>query len=195
MKPTPVLAGVCGTDPFLLREPFLRELKAMGFAGIQNFPDRRPVRRHVSRNLEETGMGYRAGGRADRGRAQTRPADDAVCLQSGGGGVDGRSRGRHHRRPHGPDDYRHDRRKTAHDARPMRAGGSSRSPKLPRHCASDCLVLCHGGPIASPADAQYILDRSPVDGFYGASSMERLPVETAITAQVEQFVQLKLNSH
>jgi len=61
-----------------------------------------------------------------------------------------------------------------------------------RGVRSDCLVLCHGGPIASPADAQYILDRCSVHGFYGASSMERLPVETAIKAQVEQFVHLKL---
>jgi predicted TIM-barrel enzyme len=61
-----------------------------------------------------------------------------------------------------------------------------------RDVRNDCLVLCHGGPIASPTDAQYILDHCPVQGFYGASSMERLPVETAIKAQVEQFVQLKL---
>jgi predicted TIM-barrel enzyme len=56
----------------------------------------------------------------------------------------------------------------------------------------DCLILCHGGPIAEPQDAQYILDRCPVHGFYGASSMERLPAETAITAQVKRFVELKL---
>ncbi len=191
---TPVLAGVCGTDPFLLRDPFLRELQAMGFAGIQNFPTVGLIDGLFRANLEETGMGYEhevdliaAAHEIDlfttpyvfnthEARLMTRAGADVVVAHMGltTKGTIG-----------------------AHSARTLEqcvheVQAIAEACKSER---SDCLVLCHGGPIAEPADARFILERCPgIEGFYGASSMERLPAERAITEQTRQFVQLRLNS-
>jgi predicted TIM-barrel enzyme len=194
VRQTPVLAGVCGTDPFLLREPFLKELKEMGFAGIQNFPTVGLFDGAFRANLEETGMSYQlevdcvAAARAmdllttpyvfnvDEARKMTRAGADIVVAHMGlttSGSIGARTA------------------KRLEDCvgEVQAVADSCKSER------SDCLVLCHGGPIAMPKDAQFILERCRgVDGFYGASSMERLPAEIAITEQVKQFKQLKLRT-
>lgn len=191
---TPVLAGVCGTDPFMLREPFLRDLKQMGFAGIQNFPTVGLFDGSFRTNLEETGMGYELEVECvalaheldlltspyvfnvDEARRMTRAGADIVVAHMGlttSGTIGARTS------------------KTLADAVPE-VQAIADACKAER---ADCLVLCHGGPIANPDDAQFILDRcTGVEGFYGASSMERLPTEIAITEQVRQFQKLKLKS-
>jgi predicted TIM-barrel enzyme len=190
---TPVLAGVCGTDPFMLRDHFLRELKAMGFAGIQNFPTVGLIDGNFRANLEETGMGFQlevelvAAAHAlglltspyvfepEQGRAMTRAGADLVVAHMGlttGGGIGAQTA------------------KTL-DGCVDEVTAIANAAKAVR---DDVLVLAHGGPISSPTDAQYILDRCPgVAGFYGASSLERLPTEIAITAQVRGFAGLTLN--
>ncbi len=191
---TPVLAGVCGTDPFLLRDLFLQELQAMGFAGIQNFPTVGLIDGQFRANLEETGMGFdleidciRAAHDlgllttpyafdAEQAEQLTAAGADIVVAHMGltSGGSIGATTG-----------------KTLDDSvesiRTMVDAAKSER--------DDVLLLCHGGPIAMPEDAQYIFDRVPgIDGFYGASSMERLPTEVALTAQVRQFGDLRLTS-
>jgi predicted TIM-barrel enzyme len=192
VRHTPVLAGVCASDPFMLRDHFLRELKHMGFAGIQNFPTVGLIDGLFRANLEETGMGFGleidliAAARGldllttpyafdpDQSRLLAEAGADVVVAHMGlttKGSIGAKTA------------------KTLDDcvrevAAIAEAGKSARP---------DLLVLCHGGPIADPADAQYILDRvADVDGFYGASSMERLPTEIAIARQVRDFVGLKL---
>ncbi|QDV19146.1 TIM-barrel signal transduction protein [Gimesia panareensis] len=189
---TPVLAGICGTDPFLLRDLFLQELQAMGFAGIQNFPTVGLIDGQFRANLEETGMGFdleieciRAAHDldllttpyafdAEQAQQLTAAGADIVVAHMGltSGGSIGATTG-----------------KTLDDSvesiRTMVDAAKSER--------DDVLLLCHGGPIAMPEDAQYIFDRvSGIDGFYGASSMERLPTEVALTAQVRQFGDLRL---
>jgi predicted TIM-barrel enzyme len=192
VKLTPVLAGVCGTDPFMLREPFLKELKQLGFAGIQNFPTVGLFDGLMRTNLEETGMGYgleveciALAHQLDllttpyvfnvaEARLMTQAGADIVVAHMGltVSGTIGAQTAKT------LDQSVKDVQAIADTCKGLR---------------SDCLVICHGGPIALPADAQYILDRCQgVDGFYGASSMERLPAEVAITNQVRQFVGLKL---
>ena len=191
---TPVLAGVCGTDPFLLRDLFLQELQAMGFAGIQNFPTVGLIDGQFRANLEETGMGFdleidciRAAHDidllttpyafdAEQAQQLTAAGADIVVAHMGltSGGSIGATTG-----------------KTLDDSvesiRTMVDAAKSER--------DDVLLLCHGGPIAMPEDAQYIFDRvAGIDGFYGASSMERLPTEVALTAQVRQFGDLRLTS-
>ena len=189
---TPVLAGVCATDPFMLRDHFLRELKALGFAGIQNFPTVGLIDGQFRANLEETGMGYDlevrcvAAARAldllttpyvfdtDEAAKMTRAGADVVVAHMGltTSGSIGAKTGRT------MDESVRDVRAIADACKSARA---------------DVLVLCHGGPIAEPEQAQYVLDRCPgVDGFYGASSMERLPVEQAITRRTREFAELRL---
>jgi predicted TIM-barrel enzyme len=188
----PVLAGVCATDPFLIRDCFLRELRELGFAGIQNFPTVGLIDGVLRVNLEETGMGFGheidciAAAHAldmlttpyafdpDQARRFAEVGADIVVAHMGltTKGLIGAKTA-----------------KTLEDcvrevSAIAEAGKSSRG---------DLLVLCHGGPIATPDDAQYILSRVPsVDGFYGASSMERLPAEMAITQQVREFSELRL---
>ncbi len=191
VKRTPVLAGVNGTDPFLLRGPFLRELKALGFAGIQNFPTVGLIDGNFRANLEETGMGYQlevdciAAARAldllttpyvfdpAQARLMTAAGADIVVAHMGltTGGTIGAGTAK-------------SLAACVHDVRAIAAAAKA--------VRRDVIVLCHGGPIAAPADAQHMLDRCPqLDGFYGASSMERLPAETAITAEVRRFAALK----
>ena len=153
VRHTPVLAGVCATDPFMLRDHFLRELKDMGFAGIQNFPTVGLIDGVFRANLEETGMGF-AGDRLHRGGARARPVDHALRLRPRPVAAAGRGGRRHRRGPHGADHEGIDRGQDRQDARRLRArGGGDRRGREGR--ANDLLVLCHGGPIATPEDAQY----------------------------------------
>jgi predicted TIM-barrel enzyme len=194
VRHTPVLAGVCASDPFMLRDHFLRELKDMGFAGIQNFPTVGLIDGMFRANLEETGMGF--GLEIDLIAAArgldllTTPyafdPDQSRLLALAGADIVVAHMGL--------------TTKGTIGARTARAlddcvGEVAAIADSARSARPDVLVLCHGGPIADPADAQYILDRVPaLDGFYGASSMERLPTEVAITRQVGEFVALSLPS-
>jgi predicted TIM-barrel enzyme len=188
---TPVLAGVCGTDPFMIPDLFLQRLIALGFSGIQNFPTVGLIDGRFRANLEETGMGYALEvamirqahaldllttpyvfSAADAAAMATAGADIIVChlgLTTGG------------------------------------AIGAESALTLPdcvepinqwataaRQVNPDVIVLCHGGPIALPADAGFILRHCPdCHGFYGASSMERLPTEVALTQTTRQFKQIQ----
>jgi len=189
---TPVLAGVCATDPFMIRDRFLRELKEMGFAGIQNFPTVGLIDGVLRMNLEETGMGFAheidciaAAHELDllttpyafdpgQARLMAEAGADIVVAHMGlttRGSIGARTA-------------------RSLDDSVREVTGIAEAAKSVRN---DLLVLCHGGPIASPDDAQYVLERSPyIDGFYGASSMERLPTEIAIAQQVRSFMGLKL---
>ena len=188
---TPVLAGVCGTDPFMLRDQFLRELRDMGFAGIQNFPTVGLIDGVFRQNLEETGMGFQLEvdciAAARELDLLTTPyafdAQQAADLTRAGADIIVAHMGLTTQGTIGA--------KTA----------LSLDDCLPRIRAmvdavktlrEEVLVLCHGGPIAMPADATYILQRLPsVDGFYGASSMERLPTEIAMTDHVRAFTAIR----
>ncbi len=188
---TPVLAGVCGTDPFMLRDPFLRELKELGFAGIQNFPTVGLIDGTLRAGLEETGMGFDLEVQCIAAAAQldmlttpyafdpqqaaelTRAGADIIVAHMGltTSGSIGAETART------LDDCVVDVTNIAAAAREVR---------------EDVIVLCHGGPIAMPEDAQFMLQQvDGIDGFYGASSMERLPTEIALTAQVEKFTQIR----
>ena len=189
---TPVLAGVNGTDPFLLTEPFLRKLKDLGIAGVQNFPTVGLIDGIFRQNLEETGMGYALEVEMIRAARAlellTTPyvfsADDAVAMAEAGADII----------------IAHMGLTTGGAIGAQTALKLAGCPALidawaaaAKRVRPDIVVLCHGGPIAIPADAQFILDECRhCNGFYGASSMERLPVETAITEQIRQFRTLTL---
>ena len=187
VKKTPVLAGVNGTDPFLLVDHFLDELKAMGFSGIQNFPTVGLIDGTLRQNLEETGMSYGLEvdliAKANAKDMLTTPyvfnPDEATAMAKAGADII-----------------------VAHMG--LTTGGSigantalklADCPKVIDACAEaarkvrkDVILLCHGGPISSPEDAAYILKTVPgIHGFYGASSMERLPVEIALAEQTRAF--------
>ena len=191
VKRTPVLAGVCGTDPFLIRDLFLRELKALGFAGVQNFPTVGLIDGQFRANLEETGMSF--GLEIDMIAAAhdldllTTPyafdPEQARLLTGAGADVIVAHMGLTTSGTIGAKTA-----KTLDDCVRAVSEIASSAKKV----RTDVIVLCHGGPIAMPGDAQYVLDRCDIEGFYGASSMERLPTETAITAQVGAFVDMKL---
>ena len=191
---TPVLAGVNGTDPFMMRDYFLRQLKDMGFAGIQNFPTVGLFDGKIRTNLEETGMGY--GLEIDLVAAAhdldllTTPyvfnTDEAERMTRAGADIVVAHMGLTTKGTIG-----------AHTAMTLEdaAREVTAITETAKAVRDDVLVICHGGPIAEPEDARFIIENCPgVDGFYGASSMERLPVETALTAQVEKFCSLKLPS-
>ena len=191
VKQTPVLAGVCATDPFMLRDPFLQNLKSMGFAGIQNFPTVGLIDGNFRANLEETGMGFAVEvdciAAAHRADLLTTPyAFDpwqAEQLTAAGADIIVAHMGL---TTHGTIGAK---TSLTLEACIPRIAGIAEAARTVR---GDVLVLCHGGPIAMPEDAQYVLDQLPeVDGFYGASSMERLPTEIAITRQVKDFVDLR----
>ncbi len=189
---TPVLAGVCGTDPFRLMPQFLRDVAAAGFAGVQNFPTVGLIDGTFRANLEETGMGFglevdmiRTAGELD---LLTTPYcfndDEAAALARAGADILIPHMGLTTKGSIG-----------AHTARTLDGCVSLIQGMRDAACRvkRDILVLCHGGPIAEPTDAQYILDRTEgIVGFYGASSMERLPVEPAISGRVREFTQLRL---
>ena len=191
VKHTPVLAGVNGTDPFMLTEPFLRRIIDLGFSGIQNFPTVGLIDGTFRVNLEETGMGYALEVDLIRtARAMdllTTPyifseqnacdmaaagADIVVChLGLTTGGAIGAETGL----------------KLVDCVAPINAWAAAARSVNP-----EVLVLCHGGPIATPEDAQFILANCPAcDGFYGASSMERLPTEVALTETTQRFVAMR----
>lgn len=189
---TPVLAGVNGTDPFMLRDPFLRRIKDMGFAGIQNFPTVGLFDGKMRVNLEETGMGYQL--EVDLVRAArdldllTTPyvfnVEETEHMVEAGADVIVAHMGLTTGGSIGADTAM-----TLDDAvREVQAIADAA-----KSVREDVLVICHGGPISMPEDAAYVLKNCrDVDGFYGASSMERLPTETAITAQVKAFCEIDL---
>jgi predicted TIM-barrel enzyme len=191
---TPVLAGVCGTDPFRKMEFFLKEIDAAGFSGVQNFPTVGLFDGVFRQNLEETGMGF--GLEVDlirlahqRGLLTTPYAfneEEAAAMTGAGADVLIPHMGLTTKGIIG-----------AQTAVPL--DESVRRVQAMCDAAKrvnpEVLVLCHGGPIAEPEDAQYILDRTEgVVGFYGASSMERLPVEPAITRRIEEFTRLSFRA-
>ena len=191
VRHTPVLAGVCGTDPFLIRESFLKELKDLGFAGVQNFPTVGLIDGLFRANLEETGMSYQLEveliALARHLDLLTTPyvfnATEARWMAEAGADILVAHMGLTTSGTIGAKTARTLEQCVAEVTAIAEAGKAVRG---------DCLVLCHGGPIATPEDARYILDRCPIEGFYGASSLERLPAETAITAQVRAFTDLRL---
>jgi predicted TIM-barrel enzyme len=188
---TPVLAGVCGTDPFRLMKLFLREVDAAGFSGVQNFPTVGLFDGKMRQNLEETGMGF--GLEVDMIRQAhelgllTTPyafnPDEAAAMAGAGADILIPHMGLTTKGTIGAEtamtlDEAARLVQAMHDAA--------------RRVNPEILVLCHGGPIAEPADAQYVLDHTEgVVGFYGASSMERLPVEPAISGRVREFAALR----
>jgi predicted TIM-barrel enzyme len=187
VRQTPVLAGVCGTDPFRLMPVFLRQLQDLGFSGIQNFPTVGLIDGTFRANLEETGMGY--GLEVDLVRTAreldllTAPyvftPEDARAMAEAGADVL----------------VPHMGLTTSGTIGAQTAKSLDESVGLvqamhdaARKVDPDILVLCHGGPIAEPEDAAYVLERtSGVAGFFGASSMERLPTEIAMTENMRRF--------
>jgi predicted TIM-barrel enzyme len=191
VKHTPVLAGVNGTDPFMIPDEFLRRLIALGFSGIQNFPTVGLIDGTFRANLEETGMGYGleveliARGRSlellttpyvfseQNARDMANAGADIVVAHMGlttGGAIGAGTALR-----------------LADCVAPINAYAATAKAVQP-----DVIVLCHGGPIATPEDASFILARCPdCHGFYGASSMERLPTEVALTETTRRFTQIK----
>jgi predicted TIM-barrel enzyme len=187
VKKTPVLAGVNGTDPFMLTEHFLRQVADVGFSGVQNFPTVGLFDGVIRRNLEETGMGYalevemiRAAHALDLlttpyvfaeedARAMAQAGADIVVCHLGlttGGAIGAETA-------------------LTLDACVPKVNAWAKAAKAVN---PEVIVLCHGGPIAMPADATYILAHcSECHGFYGASSMERLPTEVALTEQTRKF--------
>jgi len=187
VKNTPVLAGVNGTDPFCHFDKFLDDLKAMGFSGVQNFPTVGLIDGNFRANLEETGMGYELEVEMIRLAAQkemlTTPyvfsAENAVAMTQAGADVIVAHMGL----TTGGNIGAETAFKLA-DCVPLINEWAQAAKKV----RQDVIVLCHGGPIATPQDASYILANCPqCDGFYGASSMERLPTETALTETTKQF--------
>ena len=189
---TPVLAGICGTDPFRVMKLFLRQVDQAGFSGVQNFPTVGLIDGRFRQNLEETGMGF--GPEVDMIRTAhqmgllTTPycfdCDQAAALATAGADILIPHMGLTTKGTIGAEtaltlEEAVRRVQEMHDAA--------------KRINPDVLVLCHGGPIAEPEDAQYILDQTEgISGFYGASSMERLPVEPAIEERVRQFTELSL---
>jgi predicted TIM-barrel enzyme len=187
VRQTPVLAGVCGTDPFRIMPVFLRQLRDLGFSGIQNFPTVGLIDGTFRANLEETGMGYgleieliRAARELD---LLTAPyvftPEDARAMAEAGADVLVPHMGLTTSGTIGAEtaktlDESVELVQAMHDAA--------------REVDPDVLVLCHGGPIAEPEDAAYVLERTRgVVGFFGASSMERLPTEIAMTENMRRF--------
>ncbi|MEC0213462.1 phosphoenolpyruvate hydrolase family protein [Paenibacillus ehimensis] len=193
VKKTPVIAGVCGTDPMRVMSRFLKQIKDEGFVGVQNFPTVGLIDGNFRMNLEETNMGY------DKEVEMIRLAHEEDLLTT-------------------PYVF------TEQDAIKMTNAGAdilvihlglttsgtigAQTAKTLDQCVEeirsiaaaaiqvrpDILILCHGGPIAEPEDAAYVLERCPeIHGFYGASSMERLPTERAIREQTQRFVSLRRN--
>ena len=194
MKKTPVLAGVCGTDPFRNMRQFLKQIKEIGFAGVQNFPTVGLIDGNFRANLEETGMSYDLEvDMIKMARSMdllTTPyvfnVEESKKMASAGADI-----------------------LVAHMGLTTSGSIGASTAKSLDDCVvliqqirdaavainKDIIVLCHGGPIAAPEDAQYVLSKTNgVHGFYGASSMERLPVEEAITNVTKSFKQLHSNN-
>ncbi|OLS40789.1 phosphoenolpyruvate hydrolase family protein [Bacillus sp. MRMR6] len=194
VEDTPVLAGVCGTDPFRNMDVFLKQLKEQGFTGVQNFPTVGLIDGQFRQNLEETGMGYDLEvemiRKAHTIGLVTSPyvfsEEDAIKMAEAGADILVAHVGLTTKGAIGAQtamniDDAVELVQKIHDA------GKSVNP--------DIIVLCHGGPISEPEDAAYVLSRtSGVSGFFGASSIERLPTEQAISGQVQQFKKIELSS-
>jgi predicted TIM-barrel enzyme len=191
---TPVLAGVCGTDPFRLMRPFIRQLKEQGFSGVQNFPTVGLIDGTFRQNLEETGMGYGLEVEMIRIAHEegmlTCPyvfgVEEAVAMTKAGADVLVPHMGLTTKGTIGAHTAR-----TLDDCVPliqaMRDAAKDINPEI--------MVLCHGGPIAEPEDAQYVLSRTKgVVGFFGASSMERLPTEVAMTENAKRFKRIQTST-
>jgi predicted TIM-barrel enzyme len=187
VRHTPVLAGVNGTDPFYLPEVFLPELRRIGFAGVQNFPTVGLIDGVFRQNLEETGMGYGLEVDMIRHAASldllTTPyvfaEHDAVAMTEAGADIVVCHMGLTTGGAIGAETA------LSLDDCVERVSAWSTAARSVR---DDVIVLCHGGPISTPDDASYVLQRAEgVHGFYGASSMERLPTESALRAQTEAF--------
>ena len=192
VKKIPVLAGVCGTDPFRLMRVFLREIKRVGFSGVQNFPTVGLIDGVFRQNLEETEMGF--GLEVDMIRVAhemdllTTPYcfndEEATAMSAAGADIIIPHMGLTTKGTIGAEtaltlEQAAARVQSMHDAA--------------KRVNSEILVLCHGGPIAEPEDAQFVLDQTEgVVGCYGASSMERLPVEPAIAARVREFAEMRI---
>jgi predicted TIM-barrel enzyme len=195
VRRTPVLAGVCGTDPFRMMEFFLPQLKAMGFQGVQNFPTVGLFDGQFRQSLEETGLGY---GKevemiaiAHRLDLFTTPyvfnPEESIRMAQAGADVI-----------------------VAHMGLTTKGMIGARTAKTIEQCATevqaicdaaksvrkDILVICHGGPISEPEDAAWIISNTKgIAGFFGASSIERLPTEVAITQQVKAFKAMNVKSN
>jgi predicted TIM-barrel enzyme len=191
VRKTPVLAGVCATDPMRVMSRFLEQVKAAGFAGVQNFPTVGLIDGTFRANLEETNMGYDKEVEmiqlAREMDLLTTPyvfnPDEAARMAQAGADI-----------------------LVAHMGLTTKGSIGARTAKTLEQCVplidaiaraaravrDDIILLCHGGPIAEPEDATYILQRcSGIHGFYGASSMERLPTERAIKEQTERFTNMR----
>lgn len=193
VKNTPVLAGICATDPFRLMDKFLDDVKAAGFSGVQNFPTVGLIDGTFRENIEETGMGYghevdmiaMAAGKDLLTTPYVFSEEDAAAMAEAGADIIVVHLG-------------------------LTTGGSigaetavtlERAPILTDKWAAaalevnpDAIVLVHGGPVAMPEDADYVLrNTANCHGFYGASSMERLPTEVALTAQTAKFKKIGRN--
>lgn len=198
VKHTPVLAGVCGTDPFRLMPVFLKQLKEMGFAGVQNFPTVGLIDGTFRAGLEETGMGYGLEvemiALAHEMDLLTTPyafnPDEAAEMARAGCDILVAHMGLTTKGSIGA--------QTALTldesvARVQAIADAAHKAARKRKSEDELLVICHGGPIAEPEDAAYVLARTTgVHGFYGASSMERLPTEIAITENALRFKELRL---
>ncbi len=188
---TPVLAGVCGTDPFRQMDVFLKRVEEIGFSGVQNFPTVGLIDGVFRQNLEETGMGFgleveMVRMAADMGLLTTpyafQPEEGARMAEAGAEIVVAHmgltTKGAIGATTSLTLDESTDRVQAISDAA--------------RAINSEIIVLCHGGPISMPEDAEYVLQQTDgVDGFYGASSMERLPVETAMVDHIRKFKQIR----
>ncbi|AVF73918.1 MULTISPECIES: phosphoenolpyruvate hydrolase family protein [Vibrio] len=191
VKHTPVLAGVNGTDPFCQMDKFLDDVIATGFSGVQNFPTVGLIDGNFRANLEETGMGYSIEvdmiSKAHQKGLLTTPyvfsKEDAIAMAKAGADIIVPHMG-------------------------LTTGGNigaetaltlagcvpliNEWAKAAKAVRDDVIVLCHGGPIATPEDAQFIMENCPeCHGFYGASSMERLPTEVALIKTTREFKQIK----
>lgn len=194
VKNTPVLAGVCASDPFRLMDKFLDDIKSAGFSGIQNFPTVGLIDGNFRANLEETGMSYQLEvdvvAMAHEKDMLTTPyvfsAEDATAMAKAGADIIVCHLG-------------------------LTTGGSigaetgvtlEQCPALVDEWSAaalavnpDAIILVHGGPVAMPEDAKYVLSRTKnCHGFYGASSMERLPTEVALTEQTRKFKQITVSA-
>ncbi|KAE9366488.1 hypothetical protein N431DRAFT_384330 [Stipitochalara longipes BDJ] len=192
VKHTPVIAGVCGTDPFRDMPRFLKQLKEMGFAGVQNFPTVGLIDGNFRTSLEETGMGYEKEVEMIRVASDmgilTTPyvfnVPEAEMMAKAGADVI-----------------------VAHMGLTTSGTIGAKTGKSLEQCVKDVqeivdtvvnvkkdtILLCHGGPIAAPEDAKFVLSRvQGLHGFYGASSMERLPVEEAITRVAKDFKNISI---
>ena len=189
-RQTPVLAGVCGTDPFRLMHVFLRELKEMGFSGVQNFPTVGLIDGVFRQNLEETDMGYDKEvdmiGLAHEMDLLTTPyvfnPEEAVAMTEAGADILVAHMGLTTKGSIGA--------KTALTLDES-VGKIQEIHDAARKARADILVICHGGPLSEPEDVRYVLDKTQgIAGFFGASSVERLPTERSITEQVRSFKSL-----